>query len=93
MAEIITGIAAVVVTLTPLFLPHFIGRLALSPAFFLIFGAPQLALAVGGYRAVELVGSFAYRVPLAYDIWRDLKVRALLKDGEREQGDDRSRKH
>ena len=31
--------------------------------------------------------------PGAYDIWRDLKVSELLKDGEREQGDDRSRKH
>ena len=62
MAEIITGIAVVVVSLTPWFLPHFIGRLALSPAFFLIFGALQCP---GGRRLrdVELVGSFPYRVP------------------------------
>ena len=72
MAEIITGIAAVVVTLTPLFLPHFIGRLALSPAFFLIFGAPQLALAVGGYRAWNWWAPSLIAFLGAYDIWRDL---------------------
>ena len=45
MDEIIAGIAVVVVTVPTWVLPRFIGRLATSPAFFLIFGALQLAVA------------------------------------------------
>ena len=49
MDEIVAGIAVVVVTVPTWVLPRFIGRLATSPAFFLIFGALQLAAAVAGY--------------------------------------------
>jgi hypothetical protein len=38
------------------------------------------------HRAVELVAPSLIAFLGAYDIWRDLKVRALLKDGEPEQG-------
>ena len=49
--------------------------------------------AVGGYALWNWWAPSLIAFLGAYDIWRDLKVRALLKNGERELGDDRSRKH
>ena len=80
MDEIIAGIAVVVVTVPTWVLPRFIGRLATSPAFFLIFGALQLAVAVAGY-ALSYYNGWDWWAPSliaflgAYDIWRGLKVR------------------
>jgi NO-binding membrane sensor protein with MHYT domain len=78
MDELVADIVVVVVVCTPWVLPHFVGRLAKSPAFFLTFGALQLALAVGGYALGWSRWTTSFIAILgAYDIWRSFKVRRM----------------